>query len=178
MGDRWVSSNLMRSTYVWLPLTISGTSISMSDRVNWTPNVSAGTWAAGPSETSAEGETAVLASGAVTISCTGCSGGSAAGYIGGASGGSVTFNNVRSDVTGRTTIRIKHLNGNNVQRFADVSVNGASQRVAFLPTQDGNTPGSSVVHANLNAGSGNTITVRITDGSYGPDVDRLMIPIS
>lgn len=29
MGDRWVSSNLMRSTYVWLPLTISGTTASM-----------------------------------------------------------------------------------------------------------------------------------------------------
>ncbi|KAH7014383.1 galactan 1,3-beta-galactosidase [Microdochium trichocladiopsis] len=161
MGDRWVSTNLMRSTYVWLPLTISGTSVTMSDRVNWTPNVSA-----------------VLANGAVVISCTGCSGGSAAGYIGGSSGGSVTFSNVRADVTGRTTIRVKHLNGNTVQRFADVTVNGVTQRVAFLPTQDGNTPGSSVVHANLNAGIANTIVVRITDGSYGPDVDRLMIPLS
>ncbi|KXJ87852.1 galactan 1,3-beta-galactosidase [Microdochium bolleyi] len=178
MGDRWHSTNLMRSTYIWLPLAISGNSVTMADQVNWTPNVAGGTWAAGPSETSPEGEAAVLSNGAVTISCTGCSGGKAAGYIGGASGGTVTFNNVRADATGRTTIRIKHLNGNTAQRFADVIVNGASQRVSFLPTQDGNTPGSSVVHANLNAGSGNTIVIKITDGSYGPDVDRIMVPLT
>ena len=29
MGDRWVSGNLMRSTYVWLPMTISGTTASL-----------------------------------------------------------------------------------------------------------------------------------------------------
>lgn len=29
MGDRWVSTNLMTSTYVWLPLTISGTTATL-----------------------------------------------------------------------------------------------------------------------------------------------------
>ena len=45
MGDRWVSSNLATSTYVWLPLSLSGTSASMPMWYNrWVINVAAGTW--------------------------------------------------------------------------------------------------------------------------------------
>jgi hypothetical protein len=29
MGDRWFSSNLMASTYIWLPLTLSGTTATL-----------------------------------------------------------------------------------------------------------------------------------------------------
>jgi hypothetical protein len=29
MGDRWLSSNLMASTYIWLPLTLSGTTATL-----------------------------------------------------------------------------------------------------------------------------------------------------
>ncbi|KAI0151100.1 galactan 1,3-beta-galactosidase [Pestalotiopsis sp. NC0098] len=179
MGDRWVSSNLMRSTYVWLPLTISGTSITMADRVNWVPDVSAGTWAAGPSETTPEGESATLAGGATAVSCTGCSGAKAAGYIGGTSGGSVTFSGVSSNTATKTTIRVKFENGNTSQRFAKVTVNGVAQTVAFLPSEDGNSPASSVVHAQLASGSGNTVVIAgVGDGTYGPDVDRIMVPVS
>ncbi|KAK8109845.1 Arabinanase/levansucrase/invertase [Apiospora kogelbergensis] len=160
MGDRWISSNLMRSTYVWLPLSISGTTISMSDRVNWVPDVAAGTWAAGPSETSAEGESGTMAGGAKTLSCGSCSGGTS------------------SSRAGRTTLRIKYLNGDSSQRSAVVTVNGQSQTVAFLPSENGNsTPATSVVHAQLNAGSGNTIVIAgVGGGAYGPDVDRIMVP--
>lgn len=50
MGDRWVSSNLMRSTYVWLPLTISGTTASMKNAVNWVVDANSGSMTSGPSE--------------------------------------------------------------------------------------------------------------------------------
>lgn len=64
MGDRWVSSNLMASTYVWLPLSFSGTTVTMSDHVNWVPNAAAGgTWTAGPSENDPEGEDASRSTG-------------------------------------------------------------------------------------------------------------------
>ncbi|KAI0394685.1 carbohydrate-binding module family 35 protein [Xylariaceae sp. FL0594] len=175
MGDRWVSSNLMRSTYVWLPLTISGTTVTMKDYVNWTPNVAAGTWAAGPGETTPEAESATYGNGARTLSCSGCSGGSSVGYIGGSSGGSVTFSGVSSDAATRTSIRIKYLNGDSSQRFATVTVNGASQKIAFLPTVNG-TPGSSVLNVNLNSGSSNTVVITTTDGTWGPDIDRIMVP--
>lgn len=107
--DRWVSSNLMRSTYIWLPLTISGTTASMpTNYVNFVVNPSTGVMTGGPSEHSYEGESASLSNGAKTVSCTGCSGSKAAGYIGGSSNGIATFNNVNSSASTKTTIRIKN----------------------------------------------------------------------
>ncbi|KAL5397776.1 hypothetical protein PMIN02_002063 [Paraphaeosphaeria minitans] len=79
MGDRWFSSNLMRSTYVWLPLAISTTTASMSNAVNWTVDASSGSITSGPSESTYEGESATLAGGAKKVSCAGCSGSNAAG---------------------------------------------------------------------------------------------------
>lgn len=175
MGDRWVSSNLMRSTYVWLPLTISGTTASMKNAVNWVVDVNSGSMTSGPSENNYEGESATLSGGAKTISCSGCSGSTAAGYIGGSTGGAVTFSNVQSSATTRTSIRIKYLNGDSSQRFADVSVNGgAAQRIAFVPASG--DPNSSVLNADLKAGT-NTVKISMS-GSWGPDIDRLMVPQS
>lgn len=180
MGDRWVSTNLMRSTYVWLPLVISGTSVTMSNYVNWIVNVATGAMTAGPSETWYEGEAATLANGAVAVSCTGCSGTSAAGYIGGSSGGTAYFPAVSSTATTRTTLRFKYENGNTAQRFAKVTCNGGTaQQIAFLPSDDGNTPASSSVNCNLTAGSTNTVLVAgLGDGTYGPDIDRIAVPVS
>ncbi|KAL0942149.1 galactan 1,3-beta-galactosidase [Colletotrichum truncatum] len=177
MGDRWVSKLLMRSTYVWLPLTISGTTVTLSDHVNWVPNVGAGTWAPGPTETSYEGESATLSGGAKTISCTGCSGGSAAGYLGGSAAGAVQFSNVSVQSSGRTTVRIKHVNGDSSQRWATVTCNGVSQTVSFLPTVGG-TPGSSSLFCNLNAGSSNTIKIASSDSSWVADIDRIFVPVN
>ncbi|KAJ4301231.1 hypothetical protein N0V90_003322 [Kalmusia sp. IMI 367209] len=175
MGDRWVSSNLMRSTYVWLPLTISGTTASMKNAVNWIVDVNSGSMTSGPSEIAYEGESATLSGGAKTVSCSGCSGSNAAGYIGGSDAGAVTFSNVQSSATTRTSIRIKYLNGDSSQRFADVSVNGgAAQRLAFVPASG--DPNSSVLNADLKAGT-NTIRISMS-GTYGPDIDRLMVPQS
>lgn len=48
MGDRWVPKDLKSSTYIWLPLTISGTSVSMAWHDRWALDASAGTWSAAP----------------------------------------------------------------------------------------------------------------------------------
>lgn len=180
LGDRWLSSNLMASTYVWLPLTFSGTKVTMANYVNWIPNVaSGGAWTAGPSENDPEGESATLSNGAKVVSCSACSGGSAAGYIGGSTGGTVTFSNVTSSASTTTTIRVKFENGDSAQRFANVSCNGVEQSIAFLPTSSGQgAPGSSVVNCKLTSGSSNTVVITQTDGAYGPDVDRIMVPVS
>lgn len=179
LGDRWLSTNLMASTYVWLPLTFSGTTVTMANYVNWIPNVAGGAWSAGPSESQPEAESATLSGGATAVSCTGCSGSSAAGDIGGSSGGTVTFSGVTSDVSTTTTIRVKFENGDSTQRFANVSCNGVEHSVAFLPTASGQgTPGSSVVNCALTEGSSNTVVITQTDGTYGPDVDRIMVPVS
>ncbi|KAF2831882.1 galactan 1,3-beta-galactosidase [Ophiobolus disseminans] len=175
MGDRWISSNLMRSTYIWLPLTLSGTSASMKNSINWVLDTATGAMAAGASENSYEGETATLSGGAKSQSCSGCSGGKSAGYVGGSTSGAVVFGNVQSDKATKTTVRIKHLNGDSSQRVADVVVNGKSVRTAFLP-HGGGDPASSVVHVELKQGS-NEIRIAGT-GGWGPDVDRIMVPLS
>ncbi|GME50116.1 Carbohydrate binding module family 6 [Neofusicoccum parvum] len=178
-GDRWVSTALFRSTYIWLPLTLSGTSASLKNYVNWAVDAAAGTWAAGPTETQNEGEDAALSGGAKVVSCSGCSGGDAAGYVGGTSapGGVVTWADVSSDVATRSTVRVKYQNLDGAARFANVAVNGAvATKVAFLPTVQG-TPGSSVVNVDLKAGAANEVVIEGVDG-WGPDVDRLMVPRS
>lgn len=177
MGDRWVKDNLMRSTYIWLPLQISGTTATMKNSINWVPNASSGSMTSGPSENSYEGESAQLSGGAKSVSCSTCSNKKSAGYIGGADAGAVYFANVNSAATTRTTIRIKHMNGDKSQRFADISVNGgAAQRVAFLPHAGGD-PGSSSLHADLKAGE-NTVKISMVGGGWGPDIDRLLVPSS
>lgn len=183
LGDRWVPSNLGASTYVWLPLAIDGETVSMDDYVSWVPNVSgegegAQQWAAPPAETEYEAETATYGGGARDVTCSGCSGGTAAGYIGGADGGSVTFAGIQSDVDGLTTIRVQYLSGDAAPRYANAVVNGgAPQRLAFV--QATGEPSSSVLHALLKKGGDNTVVIQgLGDGSWGPDVDRLIVPVS
>ncbi|KAK8222744.1 glycosyl hydrolase family 43 protein [Phyllosticta capitalensis] len=179
-GDRWHSDALFSSTYVWLPLTIDGTSVSMKNQVNWIIDTATGEWSAGPSETEYEGEAATLSNNASSISCDGCSGGDAAGYIGGdsAPGGTATFSSVSSEASTTTTIRIKYQNLDSTARYAAVTVNGeeVGTQVAFLPTTQG-TPGSSVINVALTEGDSNEIVIAGVEGKgYGPDVDRLMVP--
>lgn len=72
MGDRWVPSDLSRSTYVWLPLNITGTTVSMPNLTSWGLNATAGTWTPAPAETEREAETNSLLYGSATIlNCTG-----------------------------------------------------------------------------------------------------------
>ncbi|KAM5354856.1 hypothetical protein ACJ41O_001502 [Fusarium nematophilum] len=175
IGDRWVESNLAASTYIWLPLTVSGTDVKLEWHDAWTPDLSKGTWSDRKADTRLEGEKGTLEDGARVISCSECSGGQAAGYIGGGDGGTVTFKDVKSSSAGRGTIIVKHRNGDFNTRFADVSVNGKSQEIAFLSTRHHSTEaGSSSVFCDLEAGS-NTI-VFSTGGGWGPDVDEVLVP--
>jgi hypothetical protein len=178
MGDRWKPDNLKSSTYIWLPLELSGTNVRLTNRVNWVPNAAQRTWSVAPSETSHEGESAALSGGARSVSCSGCSGSSAAGYIGGSSGGKLSISGVSSQATTRSTLRFKHANGDSAERFATVTVNGVSQKVGFVSTGDGQSPGSSSVHVDLVSGQTNTITITTTDGTWGPDVDRIFVPVT
>ncbi|KAL8298871.1 hypothetical protein RB597_007478 [Gaeumannomyces tritici] len=187
LGDRWVSSNLQSSTYIWLPLRLDGAGgVSMKNMPgSWVPNADGAgaspSWAAAPAETVYEGEAGQLAGGARQVACGACSGGTSAGYLGGDGGsnnGTVTFSGVRS--SGRdalSTVRIRFLNGDSNPRYAGVSVNGAPPvRVAFEPTRGGVS--SSTLHVQLRAGSGNTIVVGgVGGGLWGPDVDSIVVPM-
>lgn len=179
LGDRWVSSNLMASTYVWLPLSISGTTVTMANAESWVPNLSTTSSSAStakPAETAYEGEAATYGGKARNVNCGSCSGGTAAGYVGGPDKGSVTFSNVRSDAAARTTVRVRYVNGDSSPRYANVRVNGgAAQKLAFLPT--GSSVSSSTLHTDLKSGTNEIIIEGVGDG-WGPDVDRLIVPVS
>jgi hypothetical protein len=171
-----MKDNLKASTYVWLPLTISGTTVTMKNFVSWVPTSNFASWQNPPAETSYEGEKAVYGGKARNVDCSTCSNKLTAGYIGGPDKGTVTFNNIRSDIDGMTTIRIKFLNGDSSPRYANVRVNGdGGRRVAFLSARG--DPASSTLNVNLRKGSSNTIVIEGIGNGYGPDVDRLMVPL-
>ncbi|KAI1654358.1 carbohydrate-binding module family 35 protein [Daldinia decipiens] len=179
LGDRWVSTNLMASTYVWLPLTISGTNVTMANAESWVPDLSSTSASASkakPSETAYEGETAAYGGNTRNVSCSNCSGQTAAGYVGGPDKGTVTFQGIRSDANARTTVRIRYVNGDSTARYANVRVNGAAaQKLAFLPT--GSSVSSSTLHVDLKSGSTNEIVIEGVNDGWGPDIDRLLVPV-
>ncbi|RDW79191.1 glycosyl hydrolase family 43 protein [Aspergillus mulundensis] len=184
MGDRWVSTNLGASTYIWLPLEIDGTTATASLEWydSWSVDLAAGTWTAGSDGTAYEGEDGELSGGARTINCSRCSGAVAAGYIGGSGDGEnegVVELEVDSADTARVTLNIKYLNGDTSPRYAAVSVNdGEAQTVAFVSTSHlGGSVGSTAVHVDLVQGV-NTIRIfGVEGGGWGPDVDQVVVPL-
>jgi Glycosyl hydrolases family 43 len=44
LADRWNSGNLTDSRYIWLPLTINGTTVSVTCATSWKIDVSTGVW--------------------------------------------------------------------------------------------------------------------------------------
>ncbi|EPS34315.1 hypothetical protein POX_a00712 [Penicillium oxalicum] len=177
MGDRWLSSNLMASTYIWLPLTLSGRTAQLTNQNSWTIS-NQRAWAPGSAETASEAESSSnsLTNGAKVLSCGGCSGGKSVGYLGGSSNGGIKFSGISTKSSGRTTVQVRYENGDSTQRYATVNVNGKSQILAFVPSKDGNTPSSSTLNVDLNAGNSNVITISGYQGGWAPDVDRLLVP--
>jgi hypothetical protein len=181
MGDRWHENNLMRSTYVWLPLRFSGDdglNVTMNYHDHWILNKDEGIWRHGQDEEHYQGQHATLSNGAKVLTCSGCEGQKSAGYIGGPSHGEALFNNIRAKGAGKRMMRIFSPNGDQTERFAGVCINGGKPiRVAFLPTDDASTPGISGVIIDLKDGL-NTIKIEGISDAWGPDIDRLMIPIA
>lgn len=187
MGDRWHSTNLQSSSYIWLPLDINDTTVVLKNRASWIPNAQSGLpWADSPAEKSYEGEQGTYSGGAREVTCSQCSRGKAAGYIGGTTtNGSVTISGVTSNSDnggkgGVTTIQIRYKNGDTNPRYASVRVNGgAPQKVAFEGTAGDVGVSSVVVKGGLRKGDGNTIVVSGWEGGagWGPDVDRIVVPV-
>ncbi|KAG8736439.1 hypothetical protein FRC10_009321 [Ceratobasidium sp. 414] len=175
MGDRWDGENLMRSTYVWLPLEISGTTASMLNNYpSWVIDVNSNSMVAGPSEKWYEAEKASLVKPAVAVNCWHCSGGTAVGYIGGSESGTLTFNDVMSDSNTRTTLRIQAPNGSRDPRSTTVTINGVAQVVPFLPSDNGEVPGTVALNVDLKSGS-NTIMISGFGGGYAADIDAIVV---
>ncbi len=176
MGDRWLKNNLMASSYIWLPLNLSGTGVVMKNFEAWVPTANLAAWQTRPAEVSYAADKATYGGKTRDVDCSGCLSKVAAGYIGGPDKGSVSFSGIRADVDGVTTVRIRYINADSSPRHANVRVNGdEGTKVAFLPAKG--DPLISTLNARLKKGSENTIVIEGIGTAWGPDIDRLVVPV-
>ncbi|PYH44667.1 glycosyl hydrolase family 43 protein [Aspergillus saccharolyticus JOP 1030-1] len=175
MGDRWVSTDLAASTYIWLPLTISGTTASLTTSSPWTPSVADGTWTpVSATTTYGSKSNGTLSGSAVSLSCSGCSA-EIVGYLGGPDNGTLTFSEVAFSSAGENTVQISYGNGDSTQRYCAVSVNGVTHVVAFLPSGGPQSLSTSVLNAVVNEGANNVISFGAFEGGYCPDIAGIVI---
>lgn len=183
MGDRWVSRNLQASTYVWLPLTVDGTKVTLKNRGSWIPNAAdpAGTWEAAPAQTTYDATAGVYEGSARDVPCARCEGGKAAGYLGGGEGndGRLTLSGIRSDGAdgALTTVQLRYTNGDSSPRYAALRVNGAAEpvEVAFQPSAG--EVRTSVVHVPLQSGEANELVFEGLRGGWAPDLEKVIVPV-
>ena len=175
-GDRWTTGDLGDSPQIWLPLTVSGTSVSMTWYDSWNLDEKTGTWAAQTSNTTYEAEAGgnTLAGGARVLTCSGCSGGKDVGYLG--KGGTLTINNVSVSTAGNYALKVSYANGDSTYRYATVVVDGSTTvPLAFPPSGGGTTTKVAVTSVWLAAGSH---TIEFANSSaYGPDIDKVVVPV-
>ncbi|CAI0654976.1 unnamed protein product [Colletotrichum noveboracense] len=172
MGDRWQSNNLLRSTYIWLPLEIKETNVSLTWRDSWILDGKTESWREAPEYREYEAETAQLDDGALDRSCIGCSNGKSVTNL-----GSVEFSGLDARSATKVTIVLTHAVGGAQQRYAAVTCNGNEQIIAFLPTASNgtDTAGNSNLYCNLLPGM-NNVSISRTDGIDAPDLDKVRVP--
>ncbi|MER7173853.1 DUF4832 domain-containing protein [Streptomyces mesophilus] len=124
-----------------------------------------------PKSYEAESAGNTLAGGAVTAECAGCSGGAKVGYLG--NGATLTFNGVDGGSGGTRTVTVHYATA--TARSATVRANdGTAGTVQFGPTADWWTTSTATVQLNLQAGTGNRITIANPSG-WAPDIDRITV---
>jgi hypothetical protein len=176
MGDRWDPNALGNSRYIWLPLTVSGTSVSLPSSFYdaWTINLSTGTWST-VATTAYQGEasTNTLSGGAVVQNCTNCSGGKAVGFIGNNSG-ILQINNVSAASSNNYLLTIYYANGDSTSRTASVSINGGTATTyTFASSHGGGLVATLPIVVSLNAGN-NTVKFYNTS-TWAPDIDKITV---
>ena len=123
----------------------------------------------------AESGNNTLAGSAVIQNCPTCSGGDDVGFVGNNSG-TLQFNRVFADTSGRFSVTICYTNGDAV-RYALLSVNGSpGTSLSFPSTGSFQTLGSIQLTVTLNPGNNNTLEFsNPIVGSWAPDFDRIEV---
>ena len=75
-GDRWNTSALGNSALVWLPMTISGTTLTVGWQNTWSVDAAAGTWSAGAANPPDSGYTITNANSSLVMDADGTAAGS------------------------------------------------------------------------------------------------------
>src|SRR5438874_7037422 len=118
----------------------------------------------------------IIAGGAVIQSCLTCSGGADVGFVGNNSG-TLQFNRIFANASGRLNLKIWYANGD-ATRYAFLSVNGGpGTSLTFPSTGSFQTVGSIQTTINfLNPGSNNTLKFsNPIVGNWAPDFDRIEV---
>lgn len=177
MGDRWTPDNLMRSTYIWLPLEFEGTSVKMEDRRSWIMNTN-GLWGSpgfGMDHLPADAE---LFGDAKVIPCPACS---ASNFtISGIDSPDDGFvaRNANSLDDRDAIVMIFFRNEGTTQRQGIIKLNDETPRkVTYLPSCTKDCPwydvSVSVMHIPMSAGV-NQIRISGADGP-GPTIEKVEI---
>ncbi len=176
MGDRWDASatplSLANSRYIWLPLNINGTTVTMNWVGGWTANLTTGAWSP-VSGTSYEAESAAnTLSGAARVqACTGGSGGQCVGYIGNGASNTLRFNNLNVATAGSYDVIIYYSSGDAAPRLADISANGGAATTYNFVKSGGVTS----LKGTFSFNAGNNTLLFANSTAYAPDIDRLII---
>ncbi|KAG8678918.1 hypothetical protein FRC09_019417, partial [Ceratobasidium sp. 395] len=164
MGDRWDRDELSDSRYMWLPITVSGTSATLPWHDVWKIDVNTGA-VTYPTGTTYEAEKGTLAGGATTTACSTCSGGN---YVTGiTSSSSVTISNIVG--TGLPQwVAIYYVNTDAqttaLHRYASISVNGGTAEVVKQRTTDVGVVVSVPLQVTFSKGSTNKLTISGVSG--------------
>jgi hypothetical protein len=174
MGDRWDSTALGNSRYLWLPLKFSGSDISLLYYDAWTINTSTGSWSRIPATTyKAQSSVNILGGSARVMDCSDCSGGKDVGYLG-KNNGTLQFNGVSTACTGDYLLVIYYANGDSGARMASISVNGGpASMLSFASSHGSSLVATLPVIVHLKAGK-NTIKFSNTSG-WAPDIDKVSV---
>jgi alpha-L-fucosidase len=124
-----------------------------------------------PSKIEAEASGNTLSGAAVVSSCSACSGGAKVRFIGNNASNYVIVNNVNVTTAGSHQLTIAY--GVNGTRTFDLSVNGGATIAVNCTGTDFNTPATTTVTVNLNAGN-NTIKF-FNNSAYAPDLDAISV---
>src|SRR6266487_2074062 len=122
-------------------------------------------------------ECSIVAGGAVIQPCLNCSGGFDVGFVGNNSG-TLQFNQVFANASGRLDVRIWYANGDAAVRYAFLSVNGGpGTSLSFPSTGSFQTVGSIQTTLNfLNPGPNNKLKFsNPIVGNWAPDFDRIEV---
>ncbi|GKZ37825.1 hypothetical protein AbraIFM66950_009614 [Aspergillus brasiliensis] len=157
-------------TVSWmLHLLIGVLSFSQAKNATWTPSFASGTWSWTTITTNVSA-TSGTRGGSATLS------GDLVSYIGGPDAGTLTFDSLSfSSAPGETTVQIVYRNDDNMQRACNVTVNGESHILSFLPTSGSADLAISVLDVTLETENNNTIIFSAYNEGYCPNIEGLMI---
>ena len=110
---------------------------------------------------------------ASVASCTGCAGGLKVGEL----RGSLTFRGIGVRQTGDYDVTVSYVDGSAGRPLTIAANNETGKQIVLGGAKDGrwDRPRSTTLRVRFHEGRDNTLTLAATDGTPGPDIDRIVV---